>query len=625
MKRIRTCLVVAAAAFLILPLFTAAGEVPLLMNYQGRLVDGTNLVNGNVSLVLSLYDSPNNTTRLYGDSNVITVVDGLYSTFIGDDTTTGSLTDALTNTEVWIEVEVDGMMLLPRERMVAVGYALMAGGVSDGAITGDMIANDAVANVHLGDNVVNGRVLANNAVSGSHIANSSVGSVHLATSSVGSDELARDYQSGSFTFSGREVAFAREIIWGTDFSPAFATTPVVMLSIQSRLEDLVDQTRVVPNTQDMTSFTARVLLTDQVDEVRQFGGSVARSSYTSLALLPNGWPAIGYYEWDTDDLFFVHANDTNGTSWASPVLADSADDVGDFVSLEIVSGRPAMAYWNASSNCLMYVRALNSTGSSWGTSLRLDEGQSAGQYCSLAVVKGRPAIAYYDEDDGDLKYIRADNTTGSAWGKPVRVDSVNDTGLYASLVVADNKPAMAYYDRTSHQLKYVRADDTTGAAWTAPVVVDDTPFMSQRLSMAIVGGRPAISYHRWWMNQELRYVRANDAVGFTWDAPVTITEDAVSLQGVTSLAVVQGHPSVVFRRNQFPYGESSLNYARALDAVGNSWGYFAEIADSGGNASLGVLSNGEPMASYTYPSQLGFVRPGSETNDLTLLWIAVEP
>jgi hypothetical protein len=83
------------------------GAAPELLNYQGRLVDGGGLVNRNVALQLRLYDTMEGGTLLYEDSNTVTVVDGLYATLIGDNTTYGSLTNALTNANVYVEVVLD--------------------------------------------------------------------------------------------------------------------------------------------------------------------------------------------------------------------------------------------------------------------------------------------------------------------------------------------------------------------------------------------------------------------------------------------------------------------------------------------------------------------------------------
>ena len=108
---------------------SSEAQAPQLINYQGRLLNGTNLVNGAVGMRLRLYDLPAGGTLLYADSNVVSVVDGLYSTYIGDGTYFGDLGQALTNEQLWLEVRVENTILTPRERLVAVPYALQTRGL----------------------------------------------------------------------------------------------------------------------------------------------------------------------------------------------------------------------------------------------------------------------------------------------------------------------------------------------------------------------------------------------------------------------------------------------------------------------------------------------------------------
>ncbi len=107
----------------------AHAQAPQLINYQGRLLNGTNLVNGSVGLSLRLFRSEMGGTALYEDSNTVIVVDGLYSTYIGDNPTNGAFIAALTNAEVWIETAVNGQTLTPRERLASVGYSLATRGL----------------------------------------------------------------------------------------------------------------------------------------------------------------------------------------------------------------------------------------------------------------------------------------------------------------------------------------------------------------------------------------------------------------------------------------------------------------------------------------------------------------
>lgn len=124
--------------------FLSEAQAPSIINYQGRLVSGTNLVNGSVGLSLRLFNVPSGGSSIYEDSNSVTVVDGLYSTYIGDDTTFGNLQSALGNSNVWVEIAVNGVALAPRERMASVPYAL---NVNAGGIAGTIADANLSANI----------------------------------------------------------------------------------------------------------------------------------------------------------------------------------------------------------------------------------------------------------------------------------------------------------------------------------------------------------------------------------------------------------------------------------------------------------------------------------------------
>ena len=100
-------------------------EIPERINYQGRLIEGTNLYNGTVELSFRLYDAPTGGFFPYcEDSGTVSVVDGLYSAYIGDDVVFGSLDNALIATQVWIEVVVVGSNnMTPRGQLGSVGFA----------------------------------------------------------------------------------------------------------------------------------------------------------------------------------------------------------------------------------------------------------------------------------------------------------------------------------------------------------------------------------------------------------------------------------------------------------------------------------------------------------------------
>ena len=110
-------------------------QAPQMFRYQGRLLDNDALVSGNLNFSFKLYSAPTGGAALYEDAATVTVVDGLYSTMIGDDTSSGGdLSAALKNPAVYLEIEVDGETLTPRERIVSVPYAMNDNGLPSGTV-----------------------------------------------------------------------------------------------------------------------------------------------------------------------------------------------------------------------------------------------------------------------------------------------------------------------------------------------------------------------------------------------------------------------------------------------------------------------------------------------------------
>lgn len=158
----------------------ARAQAPQFIAYQGRLLAGTNLANGFMNMKFNLYTNENDILPVFQSTNVVLVSDGLYSTLIGQNVTLGSLTNALTNPEVFLEVVVNNTALTPREQINSVAYALharaamIAGGVSPNGITSAMIATGAVQAVNVANGAVGNGQLAANAVNASNIVGNSI-------------------------------------------------------------------------------------------------------------------------------------------------------------------------------------------------------------------------------------------------------------------------------------------------------------------------------------------------------------------------------------------------------------------------------------------------------------------
>ncbi len=113
------------------------GQAPGFIHYQGRLVNGTNLVNGENTAVLRLFTVPDGGAAVYAETQRMAIVDGFYSVHIGaSNAAPGALASALTNGLLYLEVEIEGTVLLPRERLGSVAYALTAVSKSGDTMTG---------------------------------------------------------------------------------------------------------------------------------------------------------------------------------------------------------------------------------------------------------------------------------------------------------------------------------------------------------------------------------------------------------------------------------------------------------------------------------------------------------
>lgn len=162
MKRITALLVI---GLLLLPaLQPVRAQVPYQFNYQGKFISGTNLVNASTAMVFRLYNTMSGGAVQYVETQTVAIVDGLYSARVGANPDYGTLVNAATNQPLYLEVQVGGTTLTPREQVVSVLYSIKAAGVITGSITSAMLANGAVT----------GPKIAGGTVSNAHIAAGSI-------------------------------------------------------------------------------------------------------------------------------------------------------------------------------------------------------------------------------------------------------------------------------------------------------------------------------------------------------------------------------------------------------------------------------------------------------------------
>lgn len=89
-------------------------ESQSLITHQGKLVQGTNLVNGNVAMKFRVYTNDVGGDFVYEETGTVSVVDGYYSFQMGKQPSYGQLKQAVKHDNTHIEMEVNGEVLHPR-------------------------------------------------------------------------------------------------------------------------------------------------------------------------------------------------------------------------------------------------------------------------------------------------------------------------------------------------------------------------------------------------------------------------------------------------------------------------------------------------------------------------------
>lgn len=219
---------------------TAAGAFPTAIQQQGRLLDGTNLYNGTATIAYRLYDVAEAGAALAGATSEVVVVDGLYAAELDLDPATWAT--VLTNAELYLETEIDGTPLAPRERIGAVAYARLAAGVTNGAIGELQLAAGAVTEDKLDAGAVTATKIGLGAVSLEKLGGNSVNSGKIVDGSVTAD----DVEANAFWQTDGNTAVASGSFIGTTDGASFeircrdeavyrADTPLTMAGTTIRM------------------------------------------------------------------------------------------------------------------------------------------------------------------------------------------------------------------------------------------------------------------------------------------------------------------------------------------------------------------------------------------------------
>jgi hypothetical protein len=170
------------------------------------------------------------------------------------------------------------------------------------------------------------------------------------------------------------------------------------------------------------------------------------------------------------------------------------------------------------------------------------------------------------------------------------------------LLVIDGVPAVSYSDSTNFGARFVRATDAAGGTWGAPMQVASGAFAaSTSTSLAVVNGNPAIAFQR----NNVKYSRALDAQGAAWSPFVSV--GSTNMRNSINLLFSDGRPLVVAR-------DPRIESVRADDANGDSWPTTANFVDNA-NRRVSAVDLGTSIA-VTYTTsidQLAYRRSGDSS------------
>lgn len=185
-------------------------------------------------------------------------------------------------------------------------------------------------------------------------------------------------------------------------------------------------------------------------------------------------------------------------------------------------------------------------------------------------------------------------------------------------------PAIAYYHPGAQELRFIRAADPLGETWESAITVADGTDVGRYCSLAAVHNAPAIAYLG---DNGLAYVRALDEVGDGWGNDQEIDSRFGAVDHLdTSLALIDGHPAISYFSGE---STADLVFVRAIDPFGEIWEAPQAIDsyNSVGRSSCLLERDGRPVIAYMDDSakQVMYAHSGADISYPPVARLSVYP
>ena len=124
----KRCFLAMAVVFLMILMTVSAWAVPTSMNYQGMLTDSDgNALTGTYNMTFYLFTTPSDGSAIWSENHPsVQVTDGIYNVQLG-----GLTPSLFENDELYLEVDVEGETLVPRQQLTSTAFSMRAATAED--------------------------------------------------------------------------------------------------------------------------------------------------------------------------------------------------------------------------------------------------------------------------------------------------------------------------------------------------------------------------------------------------------------------------------------------------------------------------------------------------------------
>ncbi|MGL5936538.1 MAG: hypothetical protein ACRCZI_13070 [Cetobacterium sp.] len=188
-------------------------------------------------------------------------------------------------------------------------------------------------------------------------------------------------------------------------------------------------------------------------------------------------------------------------------------------------------------------------------------------YSTNRLSNGGIGICYYSVINDRMKYIYSDKDY-KTFSDAITIDDVSAIGI-CDMKLVDGYPAIVYIvdDGSEDKWRYVRANDALGATWNTPITletsVEDITFLSNAVFLRVVNGLPIIFYNN--DRGRAKYFKSQDATGILWNVSANLSN--LTNHQIVGVEIIDNNPAVIARSNITKY----IYYVRSNNSTGTSW------------------------------------------------------